>query len=147
MEEGWCIVYNDILNLRSRLEDGVGYDALTKYEYNMVYVVIFNIDMHRVELYDKYRDSFKGYIALVVLADLRDVQYDELLLRELVRICEIYEVMARWMSLMFDPLQTHFIPMHTLPTLLEIRFNVFFCMLYNHEMQMNMKNALMKLIS
>jgi hypothetical protein len=30
MEKGWSIFYNGILNLRSRLEDEVGYDALTE---------------------------------------------------------------------------------------------------------------------
>jgi cullin 1 len=146
MEEGWPTVYNGILKLRSRLEEGALLDVLPVEECMMLYTTIYNLQGYNEELYDKYRDSIKEYIASVVLPALNRIQCNELMLRELVRRWGIYKVMVRYMSKFFHHLEIHFIRNRSLPTLREVGLLFFHDMVYDHEMRINLKNALMTLI-
>jgi hypothetical protein len=103
LEEGWALIYKVILQLRSRLEEGDLKCSVTLEEYSILYTIVYNLCVRKKpcyaeQLYDRYKDSFKEYINLVVLPALREHTDDHLLLRELVKHWKIHRAMLRWMN-------------------------------------------------
>ena len=149
LEEGWAIIHKAILQLRSRLEEGDLKCSVSAEEYGIVYSIVYNLCVRKnpcyaEQLYDRYRDSFKEYINLVVLPALREHTDDPLLLRELVKHWKIHKAMLRSMNPFFRYLD-RYLERRSLPAVSEVAIMYFRDLVFRVE-RIKVKNAAIALI-
>jgi cullin 1 len=148
--EGWDIVQKGILKLTEILESDLK-DEFSVLEYINIYTIVYKMctqsspHCYAQQLYDKYRDSLKEYIALTVLPALGKVHH-EFMLRELVKFWGNYNVMVRFMSNMFSYLDIYFVSRRSLSSLIEVGVMCFQDLVYN-GIQINVKNVVIELIN
>ncbi|XP_024379337.1 cullin-1 isoform X2 [Physcomitrium patens] len=149
LEQGWNFMQKGITKLKNLLE-GVPEQQFSSEEYMLLYTTIYNMCTQKPpqdysqQLYDRYRESFEGYINSKVLPALRE-KHEEFMLKELVKRWDNHKIMVRWLSRFFNYLDRYFIARRSLPALSEVGLMRFRDLVYE-EMKVNVKDAVIALI-
>ncbi|KAI3449521.1 hypothetical protein Pfo_006186 [Paulownia fortunei] len=149
LDEGWNFMETGITKLKKILE-GFPETQFSSEEYMMLYTTIYNMCIQKAphdysqQLYEKYKESFDGYINSTIMPSLRD-KHDEFMLRELVKRWTNHKIMVRWLTRFFHYLDRYFIARRSLSPLKEVGLACFRDLAYQ-ELKFKARDAVITLI-
>ncbi|KAL8031552.1 hypothetical protein ABFX02_13G033600 [Erythranthe guttata] len=154
MEEGWAIMEDGIAKVKNILEELES--QFSSEEYMRLYTTMFNLagrnniddDYICQQLYNNYKESVQAYIMLTVNPSLRDKhdEFDEFMLRELVRRWSDHKVMVKWLSRFLSYLDRYFVVRKKIESVKDHGFSCFRDMAYG-EVKHKAKDAVIALVN
>ncbi|KEH32290.1 cullin-like protein [Medicago truncatula] len=145
-EEGWDFMQQGI----QKLLEGLPELNITADDYmtlsTTIYVMCTQKPPHEYseQLYEKYKETFDGYIKSTVLPSLREKK-DELLLRELLERWSNHKIMTKLLSRIFRYLHKYHIRKRGLSSLEETGFLSFYYLVYD-EMHRQVMDAILAMV-